>query len=267
VGYKLESTAPFNVTEIQKPLITEGITSSVTVGLARDTRNRVNMFETTSGASTYASAELAGYSLFGGDNEFLKLEFEHRYFFPFYKIKKDIPLISSSVFQYRGMVGGVFSTEEGKAVPLFERYYPGGLNSIRGFQTASLGPSVFVASSNDPTTLTNKEFHVGGNKQFLMNFEYLIPIFDDDRPSWQVTDPEQAISRNGVKALVFFDLGNAFNNDESIRLDDLRYSAGFGIRWFTPIGLPLRFEWGFPINRREDEKTYVFDFSIGTSFY
>jgi outer membrane protein insertion porin family len=64
--------------------------------------------------------------------------------------------------------------------------------------------------------------------------------------------------------VVFFDAGNAWRQQEDY-FRDMRYSAGAGIRWFSPLG-PLRFEWGYNLDPEEDEKRTVFEFSIGTAF-
>ena len=91
---------------------------------------------------------------------------------------------------------------------------------------------------------------IGGNKQIVFNAEYIFPI----------------IKAVNIKGVVFFDMGNAFDNGETMfTLAGQRQSVGFGIRWFSPIG-PLRFEWGYPLDRKEDEKFSVFDFTIGSIF-
>jgi outer membrane protein insertion porin family len=69
----------------------------------------------------------------------------------------------------------------------------------------------------------------------------------------------------GIRLVGFFDLGQAYDDAEEIDLAELRYSAGFGVRWWSPMG-PLRFEWGFPIDKRADEEPVVFEFTIGNSF-
>ena len=63
--------------------------------------------------------------------------------------------------------------------------------------------------------------------------------------------------------MVFFDAGNAFDDGEALSFLKLRTSAGFGIRWWSPIG-PLRFEWGFPLKPLAGEPPMVFEFNIGT---
>ena len=91
-----------------------------------------------------------------------------------------------------------------------------------------------------------------------------------------------------IKGVVFFDAGNAYNTEQSKycpiaavgvehprrvqpvqpaypTFANLRYSVGFGFRWFSPIG-PLRFEWGIPLNRQPGEDPIVFEFTIGNFF-
>ncbi|MCK6530900.1 BamA/TamA family outer membrane protein, partial [Myxococcota bacterium] len=75
----------------------------------------------------------------------------------------------------------------------------------------------------------------------------------------------------GVKGVVFFDTGGAFGGSDEygqpipFDWEDVRLSAGFGVRWNSPMG-PLRFEWGFPLGRRPYEKPMIFEFTIGSFF-
>jgi outer membrane protein insertion porin family len=194
------------------------------------------------------SEEVAG-SLFGGDNNFTKTEFDGRWFFPVLG-QSTAPIVGDSVFALHLGLGFVAPLHDNERVPLFERYFPGGILSLRGFQLRSLGPDVEVASNSDPSGFTTTPFHYGGNKQVLFNAEYI----------YNIIKPAQ------IKGVFFFDMGNAFDNGESLfTLTGQRQSVGFGIRWFSPIG-PLRFEWGFPLDRQEDESFVVFDFTIGSLF-
>ncbi len=68
----------------------------------------------------------------------------------------------------------------------------------------------------------------------------------------------------GLKGVVFYDAGKAFNDNENLSFD-LRHSVGFGIRWKSPMG-PLRIEWGFNLSPEDDEEDNVWDFSIGSFF-
>jgi outer membrane protein insertion porin family len=101
---------------------------------------------------------------------------------------------------------------------------------------------------SDPASYSTKMVW-GGNKMVVLNAELLIPL----------------IKEAGIKGLVFFDAGNAYNESEQFFSRPLRMGYGFGFRWFSPIG-PLRFEWGYPIQKKSWERASVFEFSIGTFF-
>jgi outer membrane protein insertion porin family len=131
-------------------------------------------------------------------------------------------------------------------LPLFERYFEGGINSIRGFQDRSLGPRQ-PACNRDPTTgqCTNSGSDViGGDTAAVMNVELLFPIME----------------QYGLRGVAFFDMGNAFTS--GINFGDMRRSVGAGARWMSPFG-PLRVELGFPLNKKPGDQTSVLGFSIG----
>lgn len=228
-----------------------GLTSSVRFGLSFDSRDN-RLFPTTGNFST-ARVEFSDDNLTGSQVEFLKYDFESRFYFP---------IFWEFVLRLNAQIGYVQSTDPRKPVPLFERYFVGGPTTVRGFDRSSLGPSLTVPSnSNDPAT-SGFEFNIGGNKVLILRTEVEFPI----------------LTAIGIKGVVFADAGNAFDNGQGYSLaldifsdddndydDVLRTSVGFGFRWFSPIG-PLRFEWGIPLARLRNEKPLVFDFSIGNAF-
>ena len=65
--------------------------------------------------------------------------------------------------------------------------------------------------------------------------------------------------------VLFFDAGNVFGKDDPITFEGIRRSAGAGIRWYSPAG-PLRLEWGYNLDRRADEPSSNWEFTIGTPF-
>jgi outer membrane protein insertion porin family len=75
------------------------------------------------------------------------------------------------------------------------------------------------------------------------------------------------VKEAGLKFVTFFDAGNSFRNFPGVAGEPFRLQtdAGFGFRWFSPIG-PLRFEWGFPLNPRSQDELQMFNFFIGPSF-
>jgi outer membrane protein insertion porin family len=166
---------------------------------------------------------------------------------------------------------------------VFENFYMGGFNTIRGYFLRSISPVERVGPLGDPSTPL-EEFRIGGNKQFFTNLELEFPILE------QV----------GIRGVLFADAGNVYGKDENFfyinnkanpllrsstcggaecwdpRLElpgGLFYAVGAGIRWFSPIG-PLRFELGFPLTPRpvdtfgfrSGDQPFSFEFNVGNSF-
>lgn len=208
-----------------------GLTSSASMTLARDTRN--NRLFPTRGMFTSGSVEYAG---LGGDNEFLRLTGNFRYYQPVWK---------SLVVKFNATIGQISSLNS-LPVPLFERFFMGGVNSLRGYTLRSVGPSVFV-----PNTVAggDNRFVYGGNKMLQFNLEFEFPVYD---PA-------------GLKFVTFLDAGNAFDETQNFAINRLRFDGGAGLRWNSPLG-PLRFEWGFPFSRNPGENRSVFNFTIGSFF-
>ncbi len=73
------------------------------------------------------------------------------------------------------------------------------------------------------------------------------------------------VDKAGIRAVAFFDAGNAYAEEQNYSFRNIRMDYGFGIRWNSPMG-PLRFEWGIPIQRRSGEDSVVFNFTIGNFF-
>ena len=241
LGYKLEfiqitigglagrSTIPI------ANLFNDGLTSSLKSSISYDTRND-RMFPS-AGQFTTASVEYAHHYL-GSDNEFTRMIARSRWY---------VKVFWDMVLKLNGTAGYVFSNSEG-GVPIFERFFVGGIFDVRGFQRNSLGPKLPVAKFREPGTSLS-DFTIGGNKELIFNVELEIPI----------------LTQVGIRGVVFFDAGNAFDDDELMNLVDLRTSVGFGVRWWSPVG-PLRFEWGIPLAPKPNEEPIVFEFTIGNSF-
>lgn len=193
--------------------------------LSSFTRNTTDYhMDPTTGYVAEGSIEFAG---LGGDEKFVKYIADYRHFWP---------LFWSTVFSAHGQIGYI-SKIGGYELPVDERFYLGGLNSLRGFKSREVGP---YDPSNDEYT--------GGDKAAFFNIEYLFPILKDA----------------GLKGVVFFDGGNAWGEDEDY-FSEMRYSVGAGLRWMSPMG-PLRLEWGYNLDPMDYEDTSEFEFSIG-KFY
>lgn len=247
----LNNIDPYRRRMLGGELYRNGLTSSIGINFQVDKRN--NRIFPTQGWLASASSSLAGgfrldddrlLSLFGGDFNFM----EHRFNVRFYQ-----PIVPNSdllVFRVNSTVGILHSTD-GTILPFIHRYRAGGINSVRGYNWFSLGPFERAPATEDPTRADDKII-VGGSKTWVNNFELEMPL----------------IRQAGIKAVVFFDAGNAFGDpweQGPFNPLALRSAYGAGLRWQSPIG-PLRFEYGIPINPREDERRSVFDFSIGSFF-
>ena len=236
LGYRLDDVA---LTDIQESVPSDfegGMTSSMSFGFTRDTRD--HPWDPTRGQMESATVEGAG-GLLGGENEFVKLSLLGRIHFP-------LPLGSTLMLNGRWGYGMGIG---GERLPFTERYFLGGLNSVRGYDYRSLGPEIEVPRSfSDPASLTTQIIR-GGNKMVVLNAELLFPL----------------IREAGMKGLLFFDAGNAYDESERYFSRPLRMGYVFGVRWFSPLG-PLRFEWGYPIDKKVWERSSVFEFSIGTFF-
>jgi len=233
-------------------------TGTITPSFLRNTLN--HPFDPTAGSMQQISL---GYAGLGGDTDYKKAEVEARFFIPLYR--------SPRFGQFTWMTGGFFGygigdisyrergpiATEGKEIlnddmPLFDRYFPGGINSIRGFGERSLGPREAVTVSiNDPDAPSGrslKTYHrpIGGSEQLVLNNELSFPL----------------VQQLNLKGVVFTDIGNAFTRKQGIDTSDLRYSVGAGVRWRSPFG-PIRVELGRALNAKNDERTSTIHFSFG----
>jgi outer membrane protein insertion porin family len=127
----------------------------------------------------------------------------------------------------------------GKPLPFFKNFYAGGVGSVRGFETATLGPR----DTNDDV--------LGGNRRFVGNFEILFPM-----PGYK---------EKNVRLALFTDVGNVWGSGDKIRAGDLRVGTGLAISWDSPVG-PLRFSFGAPIKKQPGDKVERFQFQLGKIF-
>jgi outer membrane protein insertion porin family len=170
-----------------------------------------------------------------------------------YPLLKDPKWGGAYVLALGGSVGygiGLAERNNGKKdLPIFERYFLGGINSIRGFAERSIGPrepSDCSTDENGQTVCTSTDV-VGGERSLVINAEILFPIMEE----------------YGIRGVAFFDMGNAVGDVESFNFSSMRRSVGAGVRWMSPFG-PLRVELGFPLKKHSDDETSVLGFSIGS---
>lgn len=251
-GYSFENVQLRNTQPaLPETLVRDGINSSVSGTVTYDTRD--NRLFTASGWFHTLSAEYAD-DVLGSQIGFTRFRESSRYFYP---IVKSATPGGGVILKFNTRLGYVASNDAGLDVPISERFFVGGINSVRGFIQRSLGPKLQVAGApGDPT----QQVVIGGTGEFVLNSELEFPIFD----------------QAGIRGVVFADAGNAFGGIRSVgaapvEIDSdfgflpLRTSVGFGFRWFSPIG-PLRFEWGIPLDPKQNEQPIVFEFTIGNFF-
>src|SRR5438477_1331986 len=223
-----------------------GRTSSLRFSFNYDKRD--NRLFPTNGHLESASAEFAA-SIFGSENLFQRYRLIERYYHP---------LIFGLVFKVNLSVGYIRSTDPvNRPVAISEKFFEGGINSIRGYVLRSISPTKRIATSLEPNAPLI-DFPVGGNKELISNWEIEFPV----------------IESAGLRGVVFYDAGNVYSEKEDWFKSSQRdgnlplgffHSVGLGIRWFSPLG-PLRFETGFPLTRRPIDDPYLFEFTIGNFF-
>jgi outer membrane protein insertion porin family len=220
------------------------LTSAVTPGITYDSRD--HFFAPTEGTKSALSVKTAG---LGGDSRFIKSDLSGRWHYP---LVKDPKWGGNWVLALGGQLGygiGLAERNSGnKDLPLFERYFLGGINSIRGFAERSIGPrapSNCKVPEGGTEPVCKDTDVIGGEKAMVFNTELLFPIME----------------QYGLRGVAFFDMGSAFG--ESFSFNELRRSVGAGVRWMSPFG-PLRVELGFPLAKRPGDETSVLGFSIGS---
>ena len=155
------------------------------------------------------------------------------------------PIWKSLIFKNFFRLGYIKSLND-RPVPLFERFFAGGVNSLRGYDPNAVGPKLRIPTNPDGAV---ENFVYGGDKLMLIITELEFPLYQ----------------KAGLRAVGFFDAGNAYAENENISFDNLRLDWGVGLRWHSPFG-PLRFEFGFPIEKQPGDQDWVFNFSIGEFF-
>jgi outer membrane protein insertion porin family len=224
ISYNYENATIYNVSENAATIIKEQegtfSTSSLTPSIVRDSRD--NYIDPTRGSRNSIYLTYAG---LGGKNKYIKGELDSARFFP----------IKKTTFMLRGRFGyaaGIW----GKDLPLYERFYVGGIYTIRGLDWGDAGPK--DEKTGDP---------IGGTTELIFNAEYIFPLLTEMK----------------LKGVVFFDLGNAYESFDNF--GKFRYTTGAGIRWISPMG-PIRIEWGYNLNRKAGENASRFEFTFGSFF-
>ena len=169
-----------------------------------------------------------------GDLRYYRGTYQQQYFRP---VLNGTTLALNGEFNYGRGLGG-------KPYPIFKNFYAGGIGSVRGFEGSSLSVSD-PGLGQDPT---------GGQARLIGSAELQFPF------------PGSGADRT-LRWFTFVDAGNVFDRErgESMSFANLRYSAGIGISWISPIG-PLKLSFGKPLNDKPFDRKQTFQFQLGTGF-
>jgi outer membrane protein insertion porin family len=237
--YKYEQKEIFNISQALQLsgqfFETSSTTSSISASLTRNSTDY--RMDPSTGMITSISAEFAG---LGGTNRFVRYLGETTHF---------TPLFWNAVFTLKGVLGYV--QELGKEIPIDEKFYLGGINTLRGYSSRTVSPYKIVTNTGNVNGIASTvRAYTGGDTEAIFSAEITVPL----------------IKEAGLKGLLFYDAGNSYDGADKL-FTRIQASYGFGIRWFSPIG-PLRLEYGIPLNPRVgiDDKGGKLEFSIGSFF-
>lgn len=202
-----------------------------TIGWARDTRD--SFIYPTKGSIQRVNGEVA---IPPGGLRYMKASYQHQTYFP---------LWGNFVLMLNGELG--YGRGYGdKPLPFYKNFYVGGIGSVRGFETASIGQRDRDGNGNLLRTT------IGGDRRLVMNAEVLFPF------------PGMGQDKS-LRLGTFVDAGNVWADGQSLSLGDMRYSAGLSVAWSSPMG-PLKFSIAQPLNKDPLDRLQRFQFQMGNVF-
>lgn len=234
-SYTYEKVRITGVDQVYRGELQEGtsVTSSIYVEFARDTRD--NVWDPTKGSRVSLGVEYAGGPL-QGDVNYYKPTLSSSYNLKLFSIE-DYPFVLAVGNRF-GFVDRFGSTPK---VPVYERYFLGGAETVRGYaNNGQIGPLN------------------GGRVYDVANIEFKFPLAREKR-------------RTIVQWAFFFDIGNSWEGFDNIsgrfgtRTTNLKTGAGFGIRFTTPA-FPIRLDWGYGFNHKAGEQRSDIYFTLGNLF-
>jgi outer membrane protein insertion porin family len=194
----------------------------VSAGWARDQRD--SLIYTTRGRFQRVSSEIG---LPFGDLNYYRLTYHHQWYYP---------LTQNLTLLLNGQIGYAEGYND-KPLPFFKNFYAGGVNTVRGYSTASIGPK----DANGDA--------LGGKRQLIGNFEVLFPFPGLEKDK-------------SVRLSLFTDAGLVGDHYDP---GELRYSAGLAFAWYSPVG-PLKLSFARALNPAPDDNTEPVQFTLGTLF-
>jgi outer membrane protein insertion porin family len=221
----VDSSSPQRYQDFVSTFGSNNTTIPGTIGWIRDQRDSALL--PTKGSIMRASAEVG---LPGGTIQYYKLTGQAQWYYP---ISRDYTLMLNGEFGEANGMGG-------KPLPFYKNLYAGGVTSVRGYNSYSLGPRDDLGAI------------LGGNKRLVGNAEFLFPM------------PGTGVDRS-MRLAAFLDGGQVFGAGQNVRLSELRYSTGLAFSWNSPMG-PLRLSYGRPLNSKPGDSVQHFQFQFGQTF-
>jgi len=221
---------------------------TLNTSFSHDTRNRTVF-------ATAGTQHIIGVNLTipGSDLEYYKITYRNNTY---------ISVTSATVLLLRSNLAYGDGYGKTNGLPFFERYFAGGIRTVRGFESNSLGPRDLL--TNPITGETSRTgFAIGGNMRLTAGADYIFPVPFLEKPP------------SSLRLSAFLDIGNVFlegvptfdaaESDTGFALDQLRSSVGISVVWISPIG-PLRFSYSKTLNEAPGDDLRAFQFSIGSFF-
>jgi outer membrane protein insertion porin family len=178
-------------------------------------------------------ASVGGEMGLGGTLRYYRANLQYKQYFPY---GRDYALMVNGELGFADGMGG-------HTLPFYKYYYAGGVGSVRGYKSGSLGP-IDNSGTDD---------RLGGNRRFVANAEFLFPM------------PGSGQDKS-LRLGAFVDAGRVWGGHTAYLGDDgMRYSAGLSLAWTSPLG-PLKFSLAQPLNKKSDDETQRLQFQMGTLF-
>jgi len=223
IQIELFANSPLRFREFVNEFGADTTSLNLTTSWARDRRDSV--IWPTSGPLTRVIGELG---IPPADLTYYKTSFQQQYYYPF--TERWVGFVNAEL----GVAGGY----DNKSLPFFKNFFVGGVNSVRGYRTGTIGPKDIQGAA------------VGADKKIVLNAEVLFPL------------PGMGKDKS-IRMIAFADAGTV--SDSWDLFSEMRYSAGLGVNWFSPFG-PLKVYVAKAINPDPRDQTEVFQFTFGTQF-
>ena len=195
-----------------------------TVGWARDKRDSV--IYTTSGTIQRLNGEV---SVPLGELTYYRLTYRLQWY---YAMAKNLTLLTEGRVGYADGYGD-------QSLPFYKNFYAGGVNTVRGYATATLGPKDVNGDA------------LGGSRQVIGTMELLFPV--------------PGLKGDKSARLAWFVDGGMVGEDYDYIFSEMRYSTGLAFSWFSPVG-PLRLNFAYPLNDQPEDDTERIQFTLGNVF-